>query len=271
MHASWDDIRTIEALVRTGSLAAAARELSLRHTTVSRRVEALERSLGMQLFLRGARLRPTPMALSIAERASEMRSRAHEIEGLVERERRRGEGRLVVTTNEVLSPLLFGALRAAALDVQVDVVVTDIERELEPGVTDLALRPSFAPGGSLRGQSLGRLRLGIYRTRHAREEWILPSESLRSRASMRWWSAIPDDASSRLTCDSLFAMREACVAGLGRCVIPSFLAEGDSRLERVREVEGGTPVWLLSPPARGSSPSMRALAAALRAIPGAWA
>jgi len=277
MHISWDDLQTVEALVRTGSIVGAARELALRHTSISRRVDALERSLETPLFLRGARLRPTPLALSIAERAGEMRSRATDIEALIEEQRRRGEGRLVITTNDVLARLLFGALREATLDEgRVEVLVSDDERELAPGVADLALRPSYTPGGTLRGQRLGALRLGVFRARDSSEDeaWILPAPALRARASMRWWSAIPRDAASRVTCDSLLAIRDACVAGLGRSVLPAFLAKGDERLELVQEISKGPPVWLLSPATRRADSRLRrttaALSAALRSSPDAW-
>jgi DNA-binding transcriptional LysR family regulator len=278
MHIAWDDLQTVEALVRTGSIVGAARELSLRHTSVSRRVDGLERSLGTPLFLRGARLRPTPLALSIAERAGEMRSRATDIEALIEEQRRVGEGRLVITTNDVLAPLLFEALREAALDEEhVEVLVSDAERELAPGVADLALRPSYTPGGTLRGQRLGALRLAVFRARGSSGDegtWILPAPALRARASMRWWSVIPRDAASRVTCDSLLAIRDACVAGLGRSMLPAFLADGDERLVLVQEISKGTPVWLLSPATRRADSRLRrskaALIAALRSSPGTW-
>lgn len=280
MHIAWDDLQTVEALVRTGSIVGAARELSLRHTSISRRVDALERSLGTPLFLRGARLRPTPLALSIAERAGAMRSHATDIEALIEEQRRLGEGRLVITTNDVLAPLLFEALRRAALhEERVEVLVSDAEQELAPGVADLALRPSYTPGGTLRGQRLGTLRVGVFRARGSKSDdggaWILPAPALRGRASMRWWSVIPRDATSRVTCDSLLAIRDACVAGLGRSVLPAFLAAGDERLELEREVSKGTPVWLLSPATRRADSRLRrtkaALSAALRSSPDAWA
>lgn len=49
----WDNLRYFLELSRTRKLTAAARRLGVDHTTVSRRVQALEKSLGAQLFLRG--------------------------------------------------------------------------------------------------------------------------------------------------------------------------------------------------------------------------
>ncbi|HET8706997.1 MAG TPA: LysR family transcriptional regulator, partial [Pseudomonadales bacterium] len=48
----WDDIRYFLALTRSGSLSAASRLLGVEHSTVARRVDALEQSLGIRLFNR---------------------------------------------------------------------------------------------------------------------------------------------------------------------------------------------------------------------------
>lgn len=278
MHLSWNDLQTVEALVRTGSVVGAARELSLRHTSISRRIDALERALGAPLFLRGPRLRPTPMALAIAERASGMRGLAVDVDTFLDAQQRLRTGRLVVTTNDVLAPLLFDALGRCELGVRVEARISESELALEPGVTDLALRPSEAPGGALRGQRLGRLLLGVYRAREADKAtptWVLPSESLRRRASMRWWRTVPTDAPARVECDTLLGIRDACVAGLGRSVLPALLGGQDPRLTLEREVPGGPPVWLLSAATRRSEPALRRakdmLSEALRETPGVWA
>lgn len=50
----WDDLRYFLATMRAGSTAGAARSLGVRHTTVGRRISALEATLGARLFLREA-------------------------------------------------------------------------------------------------------------------------------------------------------------------------------------------------------------------------
>jgi molybdate transport repressor ModE-like protein len=56
----WDHLRFFGELARSGSMAAAARSLGVEHTTVSRRIQALEKQLGAVLFEREAgQWRPT--------------------------------------------------------------------------------------------------------------------------------------------------------------------------------------------------------------------
>ncbi|KIZ33230.1 LysR family transcriptional regulator, partial [Stutzerimonas stutzeri] len=48
----WDNLRYFLEVARAGRLTTAARRLAVDHTTVSRRLQALEKSMGLQLFLR---------------------------------------------------------------------------------------------------------------------------------------------------------------------------------------------------------------------------
>ncbi|KAA5713767.1 LysR family transcriptional regulator, partial [Klebsiella pneumoniae] len=48
----WDHLRFFSALAHTGTLAAAARALKVEHTTVARRIQALEQQLGYPVFVR---------------------------------------------------------------------------------------------------------------------------------------------------------------------------------------------------------------------------
>ena len=68
---SWDGIRYFIALAEAGSLSAAARRIGVAHTTVSRRVAALEASMGVKLFERNdnGSIRPTEDGRVAIERA----------------------------------------------------------------------------------------------------------------------------------------------------------------------------------------------------------
>ena len=48
----WDNLKFFLELSRAGKLTAAARRMGVDHTTVSRRIQALEKSLGLTLFIR---------------------------------------------------------------------------------------------------------------------------------------------------------------------------------------------------------------------------
>src|SRR5512140_280737 len=52
MDTPWDDVRLFLAVAETGSLSGAAQRLRIGQPTVSRRLAALEYSMGAKLFLR---------------------------------------------------------------------------------------------------------------------------------------------------------------------------------------------------------------------------
>ncbi|HEY1097699.1 MAG TPA: LysR family transcriptional regulator, partial [Myxococcota bacterium] len=221
MHIEWNDLQTIAALVRAGTIEGAARALGLTHPSVSRRLTAIETRLSTSLFVRGPRLVPTPLALQIAEHAHAMQQGAADVDALLAAEHRRRDGRFVVTTNDVLAPLLFRAL-AAVPQLQVEVVVGDTELVLGPGQVDLALRPGHDDQDpSLRGRRLGQLQLGVFDVVASagvgdmHRCWVRPDDALRARRSMRWWRHIPDEVEHRVTCNTLLGVRDACAAGLG--------------------------------------------------------
>jgi DNA-binding transcriptional LysR family regulator len=273
----WNAIATVSAVVRTKSLLGAARELGVRHSSVSRRISAIEAELGESLFLRGRRLTPTRLALEIEAHAESMATAAQQLTAsLAARSSRRGS-ELAITTSDALAPLLVRALARSQGAPRVRLLVSDEERELEVGSVDVALRPTGAPRRSLRGRRLGVLAAGVYRKRGAENEadgWVVASEELQRLASLRWLRRVPEGARVAVECDRLLGLRDACVAGLGRAILPCFLATDDARLERLSLLEEGTPLWLFVATTARSDPARRAfleqLARALKAEKAAW-
>lgn len=63
---SWDLYRTLDAVLRTGSLSGAARLLPLTQPSISRHIDALEEAVARDLFVRTQRgLTPTAAALEL--------------------------------------------------------------------------------------------------------------------------------------------------------------------------------------------------------------
>ena len=57
---AWDDLRVVLAIARGSGLAGAARTLRVNHSSVYRRLDALEARLQVRLFERGARCTGSP-------------------------------------------------------------------------------------------------------------------------------------------------------------------------------------------------------------------
>ncbi|HEY0988673.1 MAG TPA: LysR family transcriptional regulator, partial [Kofleriaceae bacterium] len=95
----WQDLRILLAVARTGSVVAAGRELAVAHTTVSRRLAALQ-SPGAPLFTRGASgLQPTPEGEALLERARAVEDAMHALDRRIAGLSGRLEGTVRVATN----------------------------------------------------------------------------------------------------------------------------------------------------------------------------
>lgn len=274
---NWDAIATVAAVVRTKSLLGAAKELGVQHSSVSRRIAAIEAELGESLFLRGRRLTPTRLALEIEAHAASMASAAQRLSATLAARKARRENELAITTSDALAPLLLRAIARSPSAPRVRLLVSDEEQELEAGSVDVALRPTGAPRRTLRGRRLGVLAAAVYQKREAASAdsaWIVASEEMQRRASLRWLRRVPEGARIALECDRLLALRDACVAGLGRAILPCFLATDDARLERLSTLDEGTPLWLFVATTARGGPAQRAfleqLARALKSEKAAW-
>jgi len=274
---NWDAIATVAAVVRSKSLLGAAKELRVQHSSVSRRIAAIEAELGEVLFLRGRRLTPTRLALEIEAHAESMAAAAQRLTATLAARKARRDRELTITTSDALAPLLLRAIARSEAAPRMRLLISDEEQELEAGSVDVALRPTGTPRRTLRGRRLGVLSAGIYRKRgtpYADDHWLVASQEMQRRASLRWLRRIPEGAHIALECDRLLALRDACVAGLGRAILPCFLATDDARLERVSLLEEGTPLWLFVATSARADAAQRAfleqLARALKAERAAW-
>lgn len=101
---SWDDLRTVLEISRSGSLSGAARQLGVSHATVFRRLKNIERRLGVLLFERS----PGGYQATLAgEEMAQAAARVHqEVEGVTRRIQGRDqrlEGVIRVTPDRLLA------------------------------------------------------------------------------------------------------------------------------------------------------------------------
>lgn len=108
----WDSLKIAHAIVRHGSLNAAARALGTTQPTVSRRLDRLERRIGEKLFEREVSgLSPTPLCTALIESLDQMEEAAHAVERRIAARDTGLQGSITVTTlawfgDDVLAPLL---------------------------------------------------------------------------------------------------------------------------------------------------------------------
>ncbi len=251
------DLTAIAAFVRVvelGSFSAAARELSLAKSTVSKRIAALEGRLGALLLHRTTRtLRMTEVGAAYFDRCLAVLAAAEEAERAVTRMQGVPRGRLRVS-----APMSFGQRYLASSvarflqdhpEVEVDLDLSDRMVDVVGEGFDVAIRV-----GALRDSSLIARRLAPSRSLvvgspayfHGRGRPRSPEE-LREHACLlyayqasgdTWHFRGPSGPTAvrvqgRLRANNGDVLALAAQAGLGLALLPDFIVDADLRTGRL--------------------------------------
>jgi len=266
----WSQLQWLLPLAEQGTVASAARILTVAPSTLYRRLDQLEEELGLTLFHRDqGQLRPTEAGRATVAAAGEVAHRVARLERELEA-LRDGQGRVVLAAPEAMALLLMGRLaRFHALhpETTVQVVVSQGFAALARGEADVALRVSDAPGDELVGRRVGPIQIAVYGRDGAdgpfdlaAHDWVCFDPSLADTGQGRWEAQhVPQDR-VRMRVGSRTLFLEAVKAGVGVGLLPCALAErhGLVRHTPKRSPEGLT-LWVLCDPAVKDVPAVRAL------------
>lgn len=277
----WSDLRYALAIGSQGSLGAAARQLGVNHTTVLRRLDALETRLGARLFERlRSGYQPTEAGALVLEQARRMANQADEIERRVLGRDRELTGLLRVTTAFVVMehllpvPLAEFARRNPGIEVEVveNAFLVDLARRSADASkawsqreADVALRISPLVADYLVGRPLGASRCRVYARRGAPDlpqgltplpqllseaPWVGFERDSQARVYDRWMRQHLPDSQVRVRVDIFNATAAMLRTGIGVGILPTFMEERHPELVAVSEPipELEVPVWMLTHP-----------------------
>ena len=252
---SWDDVHTFLAAVRSPNLREASAQLGVSHPTASRRIRALEETLGLQLFeRRPTGLHPTPEALKIAVAAEEVERAMHTLGrvAMAADPALRGPIRVTLPLAFALDLLMpdFHAFQQRWPEVELEIEATSSMSNLAAREADVAIRTmrfSKTPDDSLVGRMAAVVSTAAYGSGDC---WLGP------RA--QWEGALPPELGTlpiRGDYPGVVLKRAAAQSGLGYAVLPCFFA--DDVVPRVTEPKEVGNVWVLVHPDLRHNPRLR--------------
>ena len=261
----WELWRTFDAVMREGSLSAAARLLGLTQPTAGRHIAELEATLRTgALFTRSPRgLRPTETARALAPHATAMAASAAALVRTASAPTDAAAGVVRLSASEVIGaevlPPILASLNAAHPRLTIELLLTNAASDLLRRDADLAVRMTEPKQQALIAKPMGRIGLGLYAHRDylARAAPIETTEDLadhavigfdRDAASLRTinavWPGLPRFA---LRTDNQLAQIAAVRAAFGIGVVQDAIARRDpSLLPVLRDAfVAHLPVWIV--------------------------
>ena len=265
----WNDLRYGLAVGEAGSLAGAARSLGVNHSTVFRRLNALEKDLGVRLFERlPSGYVPTVAGEEFLHSVQRVEQEVAAIERQVAGEDFKLRGNLRITTTEAIAEAYLTETVAAFCriytEIRVDLVVGYQLYDLSKREADIAIRPGIAPPEHLIARRLLKLRWGIYASAIYTDQFGSPqdteavaghkvigfTEDSPGLASFHWARDLADEGEIVFTSNNLLVQREAAAAGMGLGVLPVYIGDEDPRLQRLFLLadEKTLDLWMLTHP-----------------------
>lgn len=239
----WDDLRYFLSVAQSGTVSAAARRLGVDHATIIRRIDALERSMGVKLFERtprgyyltanGERLLPSAEAIHDEARkiGREMLASGHGVGGIVRISTLEGFGNFFLAGRlpkfaeqypnlaiELLTLQQIVALSRREADIAISLQPPDTGRFFREKLTDYAL---FVYGA--RDYLASRPPI-THRDDLRDHDFCGYIDDLVFVRGLDYLDEISKGLRAKLQSSSLHAQTEAAIAGYGLCVLPAFIA-----------------------------------------------
>ncbi|MEO0601380.1 MAG: LysR family transcriptional regulator [Myxococcota bacterium] len=272
---SWDDLRVVLVVSRHRTLLAAASELGVAHTTVSRRLKTLEASLGVALIDR------TPEGPVLTAAGDELVAVAIEVEQRLAEASARVVGRDAELRGTIRFSTLdlhlrrFGPAIAAfsrsvpGVDLQISTDVSHLS--LRRREADVALRSTNRPDEGLVGRRIGPMGYAVYAAASLVAEvgadapldaypWISWDPAIEARMTRRWLTRSVPAARIAATADTPGSMLDLLRQGVGAAHFVVVDGERDPDLVRIRdrEPDWDLDLWLLVHPDLRSAARVRA-------------
>lgn len=261
----WNDVRAFLAVARSGRLTAAAARLGVDHSTLSRRIAALEHKLRARLFDR------SPSGYGLTEQGRRLMPIGEEMERLAiaAGEAVGGSATSVEGKVRIGSPEGFGsyflAARIAGLKalhprLTIQLVAAPAVFSLARRDADIVVSVSRPPAGRLNVARLIDYDLGLYAApaylREApdiasaedlfRHRFVSYIGELLHFPELDFLQHVAPGGTTSVESSNLVAQLRATLAGAGLCVLPAFLAEEEEGLVRVLpgEISLTRSLWL---------------------------
>lgn len=283
----WNDLRYFLAVARHGRLVDAARRTGVDHTTVSRRIAALEQAMGCLLFHRSPRgLTLTESGQRLVEHAERIESETAAISAGLAGQDFQISGSVRLATPEAFGSFLVAPhmvrFRQAYPQLDLELVAENRSFSLSKREADIAITLGRPPSGRLFARKLTDYGLGLYGSadylaRHAPihtaedlkgKEFVSYIEDLIHLPQLKFLNDVVSDPAVHFRSSSITAQQNAVASGFGLGLLHHFSASPDPRLVPVlpEQIRIERAYWIILHADLRSLPRIRAVVDFLQSI-----
>lgn len=246
---NWNDIRFFLTLYRCKTLLAAANELGVTHSTVSRRISSLEHLLKTKLFERTEKgCRPTLAAQELLHQAEKIESLALGLE-----EAATGRDNVISGVIRVGAPDGIGSYFLTQRlpnflemhpQIEIELVAIPMQLSTSNREVDISITINRPTSGNILVRKLTNYRQGLFSTwaymeTHKKLEnkedlfehnIIGYIDDLLFEKSLKYLDDFLPGLTAKFKSSTIVGQRNSVLAGNGICVLPYFIANTDDRL-----------------------------------------
>jgi DNA-binding transcriptional LysR family regulator len=230
----WEDLRHFSAFVRSGSLSAAAKELSVDHATVARRIASLESSLQLKLVDRRARAYVlTTDGQRVGEYAERMTASSFALEHFAGAGQQEVQGEVVLSAPPAflgsLIALHIGTLAQRHPELSLRLIGSKTRASLARREADIAISLSCPRESTLVVSRLGHLDYALYANADylgsaTRQRFIGYDDSQAKSVQQRWLLEKSGTTDFVVRSNDLRIQALAAASGAGIVCLPAFIA-----------------------------------------------
>ena len=256
----WGDVHYCLAVIQEGSVTAAAKKLGVNHTTVSRRISALEKSLQVSLFDRSTSgWSVTPVGESILPNLEQMQEAAGAIARSVHADNQELSGTLRVTALDVcIQRILLPGLKAFSEQypsISVELLASEETLDLSVHAADVAFRATNNPPPNVVGKKIANFTYGVYATKAVWQDYLAGRNDvgaitwvLDGKKTPEWLRQSYPDMPIRYRSNSLNVIYDLVKQGSGIGELPCSMGNSDPDLIQIPAQGSMEPTgfWLLT-------------------------
>jgi DNA-binding transcriptional LysR family regulator len=262
---NWDDLRFVLALGRSGTLAGAAQSLEVHYTSVARRVEQFEDSLGTRLFDHHPRKQVlTPAGEELMRVAERMENEVFAVDRELLGKDARLSGPLRIATLDTIAMAHCKDLAEFAElhpDVELEVTAGYSLHNLSKREADVAVRATKKPPEHLVGRNVATLRFAPFAMPELIEKvgagvpmeawpWVRWADQGDRPMWRSWLDQVAAGRSSVITVDNGAVLTQMVESGSCAGFLPGATAALNPALGRIGpwRPEFDVPLWILTHP-----------------------